>query len=54
MAQSTGDRALWHVMGLVLMLVALVVTMAGMLTSLFEQAARRAEERDRRERQNRR
>ncbi len=53
-AQSTGDRALWHVMGLVLLLVALVVTMAGMLTSLFEQAERRAEERDRRERQNRR
>jgi hypothetical protein len=31
-----------------------VVTMAGMLTALFEQAERRAEERDRQQRQNRR
>jgi len=47
LAQSTGDRALWHVMGLVLLLIALVVTMAAMLTSLFEQAERRAEEKNR-------
>jgi heme/copper-type cytochrome/quinol oxidase subunit 2 len=53
-AQSTGDRALWHVMGLVLLLIALVVTMAGMLTALFEQAERRSEERERQQRQNRR
>jgi hypothetical protein len=52
-AQSSGDRALWHMMGLVLLLVSLVVTMAGMLTSLFEQAERRTEERERRERRNR-
>ncbi len=49
-AQSSGDRALWHMMGLVLLLVALVVTMAGMLTSLFEQAERRAEEKSRKDR----
>jgi hypothetical protein len=53
-APSTGDRALWHMMGLVLLLVSLVVTMAGMLTSLFEQAERRTEERERRERRDRR
>ncbi len=51
-AQSSGDRALWHMMGLVLLLVALVVTMAGMLTSLFEQAERRAEEKSRKERRS--
>jgi len=47
-AQSTGDRALWHVMGLVLLLIALVATMGGVLTSLFEQAERRTEEQRRR------
>jgi hypothetical protein len=52
-APSTGDRALWHMMGLVLLLVSLVVTMAGMLTSLFEQAERRTEERERQQRRNR-
>jgi len=46
-AQSTGDRALWHVMGLVLLLIALVATMGGVLTSLFEQAERRTEQRRR-------
>jgi len=52
-AQSTGDRALWHMMGLVLLLIALVVTVGGMLTSLFEQAERRAEEKDRNNRRGR-
>ncbi len=47
LAQSTGDRSLWHTMGLALLVLALVVTMAGMLTSLFEQAERRADERAR-------
>jgi hypothetical protein len=47
LAQSPGDRSLWHVMGLVLLVVALIVTMAGMLTTLFEQAERRADERRR-------
>jgi hypothetical protein len=53
-AQSSGDRALWHMMALVLLLIALVVTVAGMLTSLFEQAERRAEEKSRRERRDHR
>jgi uncharacterized membrane protein YcfT len=47
-APSQGDRALWHVMGLVLLVIALIVTMAGMLTALFEQAERRAAEERRR------
>ena len=46
-AQSPGDRSLWHTMGLVLLVIALAVTMAGMLTSLFEQAERRTDERRR-------
>jgi archaellum component FlaF (FlaF/FlaG flagellin family) len=53
-AQSTGDRALWHTMGLVLLLIALLVAMGGMLTALFEQAERRAEEKYRKNRRNER
>jgi hypothetical protein len=41
---SPGDAALWRTMGLVLFLVALVITLAGILSSLFEQAERRTEE----------
>ena len=47
LAQTVGDRSLWHTMGLVLLVIALVVTMAGTLTSLFEQAERRTDERRR-------
>ena len=52
-ASSSGDRALWHMMGLVLLLIALVVAFGGMLTSLFEQAERRTQEREQSERRNR-
>ena len=41
---SPGDASLWRTMGLVLFLVALVVALAGVLSSLFAQAERRAEE----------
>ena len=41
---SPGDVALWRTMGLVLFVIALVVALAGILSSLFEQAERRAEE----------
>ncbi len=40
---SPGDSALWRTMGLVLLLIALLVTLAGIFSSLFEQAERRAE-----------
>ena len=46
-AASPGDRSLWHVMGLVLLLAALIVMLAGVLTGLFEQVERKAEERRR-------
>jgi hypothetical protein len=46
---SPGDVSLWRTMGLALFVVALVVALAGILSSLFEQAERRAEE-DRRQR----
>jgi hypothetical protein len=46
---SPGDVALWRTMGLVLFVIALVVALAGVLSSLFEQAERRAEQ-DRRRR----
>jgi hypothetical protein len=41
---SPGDASLWRTMGLGLFVVALVVALAGVLSSLFEQAERRAEE----------
>jgi hypothetical protein len=47
---SPGDASLWRTMGLVLFLIALVVALAGILSSLFEQAERRNEEARRRRR----
>ena len=47
---SPGDVALWRTMGLVLLLIALVAALAGILSSLFEQAERRSEEARRRRR----
>ena len=41
---SPGDVSLWRTMGLGFFLVGLVVALAGVLSSLFEQAERRAEE----------
>lgn len=47
---SPGDVSLWRTTGLALLVVALVVALAGILSSLFEQAERRAEEERRRRR----
>ncbi len=41
---SPGDVSLWRTTGLALFVVALVVALAGILSSLFEQAERRTEE----------
>jgi hypothetical protein len=41
---SPGDASLWRTMGLALLVLSLVVALAGILSSLFEQAERRAEE----------
>jgi hypothetical protein len=41
---SPGDVALWRTMGIGFLVLALVVTLAGMLSAMFEQAERRAEE----------
>jgi len=41
---SPGDASLWRTMGLVFFVVSLVIALAGILSSLFEQAERRAEE----------
>jgi hypothetical protein len=49
---SPGDIALWRTTGLALLVLALVVALAAMLSSLFEQVERRAEE-DRRKRRGR-
>jgi hypothetical protein len=46
---SPGDVSLWRTTGLALFVVALVVALAGILSSLFEQVERRADE-DRRAR----
>ncbi|HEX3569693.1 MAG TPA: hypothetical protein VHU44_02610 [Acidobacteriaceae bacterium] len=42
---SPGDASLWRTMGLVFFVVALLVALAGILSSLFEQAERRADTR---------
>lgn len=47
---SPGDAMLWRTTGIALFLVALVIGLAGILSTLFEQAERRSE----RERQGRR
>jgi len=41
---SPGDASLWRTMGLVLLVVALLVALAGVMSSLFAQAERRAED----------
>ena len=40
---SAGDSSLWRTTGISLFVVALFVALGGVLSSLFEQAARRAE-----------
>jgi hypothetical protein len=51
---SPGDIALWRTMGLVLFVIALISALAGILSTLFEQAERRAEEQRRSQRAARR
>ena len=41
---SPGDVSLWRTMGLVLIVVGLFIALAGVMSSLFEQAERRDEE----------
>jgi hypothetical protein len=41
---SPGDASLWRTMGLVLFVIALVMALAGILSTLFAQAERRAAE----------
>ena len=41
---SPGDVSLWRTMGLVLFVVALIAALAGILSTLFEQAERRAQD----------
>lgn len=41
---SPGDAALWRTTGLALFVLALVIALAGIVSSLFEQAERRTEE----------
>ena len=43
-AGLAGDTSLWRTMGLVLFVIALVSALAGVLSTLFEQAERRSEE----------
>ncbi len=45
---SPGDVSLWRTMGLALFALALVAALAGVLSSLFDQARRRSEEEQRR------
>jgi len=48
---SPGDASLWRTTGLGLFVLALIIALAGILSSLFEQAERRADETRRRSRQ---
>jgi peptidoglycan/LPS O-acetylase OafA/YrhL len=41
---SPGDAALWRTMGIGFLVLALLATLAGVFSHLFEQAERRAEE----------
>jgi hypothetical protein len=41
---SPGDVSLWRTMGLALFVISMVVALAAVLSSLFEQAERRADE----------
>jgi hypothetical protein len=41
---SPGDASLWRTMGLAFFVLALIIALAGILSSLFEQAERRAEQ----------
>ncbi len=51
---SPGDVTLWRMTGLAFMLLSLVVLLSGLLSSLFEQAERKADEARRLERETRR
>lgn len=53
-ASSAGDASLWRVTGIALLFVALLCTLGGVMSSLFEQAERRHEEERRKVRQTRR
>ena len=48
---SPGDSALWRTTGLGLLVLALLIALAGIISSLFEQAERRAEQSRRQKRQ---
>ncbi len=50
---SPGDASLWRTTGVVLLCVALIVTLLGVLSALFEQAERRNES-DRQQKRRRR
>ena len=50
---SPGDMSLWRTTGIGLMVIALLVALGGVLSSLFEQAERRAEEARVRDREKR-
>ena len=41
---SPGDISLWRTMGLALFVISMIVALAAVLSSLFEQAERRADE----------
>ena len=41
---SPGDVATWRTMSIAFIILALIITLAAMLSTLFEQAERRAEE----------
>ena len=50
---SSGDAALWRTSAIALVVVALVVALGGVMSSLFEQAERRHEDQRRRTRGSR-
>ncbi len=50
---SPGDVALWRTTGIALLCLSMIIALAGILSSLFEQAERRASE-DRAEKRRRR
>lgn len=51
---SPGDAMLWRTTGIALFAISLIIALAGILSTLFGQAERRAEEERRADRQRRR
>lgn len=49
---SPGDQALWRTMGIAFLVLSMIIALAGILSTMFEQAERRADENRKTRRRN--